>query len=392
MPYLSDRFHEQNLNGSAVQEPARPNRTGTFDAAAATASIGRRVLGQASAMTAIEHALVIAQAGFQDRERPLGSLLLVGPTGVGKTESVRRLAAELRSGPDDLCRVDMGQLAQEHYAASLSGAPPGYAGSRESSSIFDRSKIEGTPLTPGIVLFDEVEKAHPTVLRALLGVLDHGRLTLASGEQTISFRNAFVFMTSNLGSAEVAVRRGAHWRRMLDSAHRLPRLQDATGRLAQRSSLQDRVAVERAMRKFFEPEFLNRLDGVVHFGEISAETAAEIVELRLGDLSVQFRRRQVELEIDDSVIDALVGVGFDPLTGARSLGRAVREHVLVPVSRALVAHRAASHEGPLRVRLERSRSTAPALLALEPVVEPTGATGVTIWRTSRSPTPASRSR
>lgn len=147
MPYLSDRFHEQNFNGSAVQEPARPNRTGTFDAAAATASVGRRVLGQAAAMTAIEHALVIAQAGFQDRERPLGSLLLVGPTGVSKTESVRWLAAELRSGPDDLCRLDMASLHRSitrHRCPGLRRATP-EAGKALASSTDRRSRARRLP-------------------------------------------------------------------------------------------------------------------------------------------------------------------------------------------------------------------------------------------------------
>jgi ATP-dependent Clp protease ATP-binding subunit ClpA len=365
VPYLSDRFHDQNANGAAGAAPTDLNRTGTFDAAAATAEVGRRVLGQSAALAAVEHALVIAQAGFHDRERPLASLLLVGPTGVGKTELVRRLAAELRGGPDDLCRVDMGQLGQEHYAASLAGAPPGYAGSRESSSLFDRAKIEGTPLRPGIVLFDEVEKAHPVVLRALLGVLDHGLLTLANGEQTISFRNSFVFLTSNLGSAEVANRRSAGWRRALDSTHRAPGLGEITRRAARLLGRRDTGAVQRAVHRFFEPEFLNRLDEVVYFSEISPSTAADIVRLRLDEVTSILGRRGVGLHVGAGVVDTLVNRGFDPVTGARGLSRAIRRHVLVPVAEALVTHRASGAD-ELQVRIDAAASDGPDPLTVRP--------------------------
>lgn len=328
MPFLSDQFHDQQ-QGSAALDGA--NRTGTFNASAVTARIGRRVLGQSGAVDELRQALVLAQAGFQDRDRPLASLLLVGPTGVGKTELVRRLAAELRGGPDDFCRVDMGQLAQEHYAAALSGAPPGYAGSREGSSVFDRATVEGTSFTPGIVLFDEVEKAHPVVLRALLGLLDRGTLTLANGEKTISFRNTFVFLTSNLGSTEVARRRASRWRRLLDAVPLRSALSAKTG---------VSTIADKAMRDFFDPEFLNRIDRVVHFNEIDRRTALDIVELQLEDARARLARRGVELEVLDGVGPALVSSGFDPVYGARSLRRALRRQVLVPAAELLVASRA----------------------------------------------------
>jgi ATP-dependent Clp protease ATP-binding subunit ClpA len=371
VPYLSDRYHDQNGNNTAGGEG--PNRTGTFDAVATTAGVTQRVLGQTAAVAKVEHALVIAQAGFHDRERPLASLLLVGPTGVGKTELVRRLAAEIRGGPDDLCRVDMAQLAQEHYAASLSGSPPGYAGSRESSSVFDRSKIEGTPFTPGIVLFDEVEKAHPVVLRALLGLLDRGQLTLANGEETISFRNAFVFLTSNLGSADVARRRTAPWRRAFDHLHHTPGLVGTQLRAARTFARRDTSTINRAIQEFFEPEFLNRLDDVVHFRELSPETAASIVELRLQDVRARLHRRGVELHIGDGVVDILVDLGFDPVNGARSLSRAVRQHVLVPVAEALIAHRASGTD-ELRVRIEPDDPAGAAPIVVRPHPHHSGVT------------------
>lgn len=355
MPFLSDRFHDQNPGMANMPGSGGSlNRTGTFDSAAISTAIGRRVLGQASAVRTVEHALLIAQAGFHDPERPLVSLLLVGPTGVGKTELVRQLAAEIRNGPDDFCRIDMGQLAQEHYAASLAGAPPGYAGSRENSSLFDRATVEGTPLTPGIVLFDEVEKAHLLVLRALLGALDHGRLTLANGELTISFRNTLVFMTSNLGSAQVSRQRTKPLRRAVDAIGRAGFFAAPADRAAVLLSRRDNAVVDRAVKTFFEPEFLNRLDGVVQFNEIAPSVAADIVRLRLDEILRRFRHRNVDLHVGNGVVTTLVRLGFDPVNGARSLGRTVRQHVVVPVARALVEHRRATTGGgaPLLLRID----------------------------------------
>ncbi|BBY46642.1 hypothetical protein MARA_00720 (plasmid) [Mycolicibacterium arabiense] len=203
-----------------------------FDRDTFVARLGQRILGQPDAVSAVARALSIAHAGVHDPGRPLASVLLVGPTGTGNTELVRQVAAEIPSGADDLCRIDMAVLAQEHYAASFSGAPPEYPGSKESFTLLDKDKIEGDPYTPGIVLFDEVEKADPTVIRALLHVLDSGELRLANGRERISFRNSYVFMTSNLGSRDVAEaqrasRWSSRWRRLrqpgsTQSAPRLP--------------------------------------------------------------------------------------------------------------------------------------------------------------------------
>ncbi|TCK24814.1 AAA family ATPase [Pseudonocardia endophytica] len=365
MPFLSDRFHEQN--GSAPAPPTTTNRTGTFDAAAAVRAVEDRVRGQPDAIEALHRALVVAQAGFGDRERPLASLLLVGPTGVGKTEVVRRLAATLRSGPDDLCRVDMGQLAQEHYAAAISGSPPGYAGSREESTVLDRSRIEGTPLTPGIVLFDEVEKAHSVVLRALLAALDRGVLQPANGGRPFSFRNTLVFLTSNLGSGTVARQRSAAWRRALDRTASVPGVRAAAGNAVRALARRDSGAVDRAVRDFFDPEFLNRLDEVVHFAEITADVAREIVELRLGDVAERLARRDVSLEVDPDVVDHLARTGLDPAHGARSLSRLVHREVVAPAAVALVHARGTSDAPPaLRVRLDRNGHPAVTVAAARP--------------------------
>ncbi|PRX46589.1 ClpA/ClpB-like protein [Prauserella shujinwangii] len=339
MPYLTDMFHEQNRHRATDTGPAGSAGTAAEGDAhdrspsAVAARLRSRVLGQDDAVAAVVRAVTLARAGAHEKDRPLANLLLVGPTGVGKTELVRRVAAELRSGPDDLCRVDMSALAQEHYAASFSGAPPGYAGSKEAFSVFDRSTVEGDPYTPGLVLFDEVEKAHPTVLRALLHVLDTGVLRLASGQQTISFRNSFVFLTSNLGSAELARRRASRWRWL------------ASGR--------ERAVVSRAVTAFFDPEFLNRIDEVVEFAELDAGTALAITRLEIGSLRRRLRGRGVRLDLADEAVRWLARRGFDPVYGARALRRCLRVELAAPVAAEVLRVRPEG-TGPVRVTVQVS--------------------------------------
>ncbi|WP_037354892.1 AAA family ATPase [Amycolatopsis orientalis] len=314
MPFITDRYHDQNRNRQPAAPAAAPVASAPDTPAALAERLRSRVLGQEAAVEAVVRAITLARTGATEPDRPLATVLLLGPTGVGKTELVRQVATALRSGPDDLCRVDMNSLAQEHYAASFNGAPPGYAGSKEAFTVFDRSTVEGDPYAPGIVLFDEVEKAHPTVLRALLGVLDNGMLRLANGQEKISFRNSYVFLTSNLGSQELARRRGSRWRTLLDRGHAR------------------RTVVDKALRSFFDPEFLNRIDETVIFAELDRTTVEKVARLETDLLRARLRRRGVDLRVAESAVRFLADEGFDPVYGARGLRRTLRTHLAAPVA------------------------------------------------------------
>ncbi|MHA3024786.1 AAA family ATPase [Mycobacterium sp. BMJ-28] len=338
MPYLTDMYHDQNATPRRTNDVAVKS-VAAFDPEAFADRLGQRILGQPDAVSAVARAMSIAHAGIADPGRPLASVLLVGPTGIGKTELVRQVAAEIRTGPDDLCRIDMAALAQEHYAASFSGAPPGYAGSKESFTLFDKNKIEGDPYMPGIVLFDEVEKADPTVIRALLHVLDSGQLRLANGRERICFRNSYVFMTSNLGSRAVATaqradRRSSRWRRL---------------RGLGRGPTDPATQVTAAVEEFFDPEFFNRIDETVIMEPFSTSTARQVTGREVELFTARLARESVELRVDETVLEFLRDCGFDPIYGARGLRRTVRTHLIAPAAECVL----------------RSRSTPTARIVIE---------------------------
>ncbi|MEV6497185.1 AAA family ATPase [Streptomyces prunicolor] len=303
-----------------------------------------RVIGQDHAVEAVVRAVTIGRSGLQDPDRPLAGLLFVGPTGVGKTQLVRALADVVRSGPEDFCRIDMSALAQEHYAASLAGAPPGYAGSKEGLTVLVRELIESDGDRPGIILFDEIEKAHPTVVRTLLHVLDNGRFTLSNGTRTIDFRNCVVVMTSNLGARTIAAHRrggGRRWwsRRPVPGpgASELASLLVHPPTRAGGGAEDDLLAT--ALRDFFDPEFLNRFDEIVVFAGIDARTAVEIAGREVRVVVDRLRERSVRAHVTHDVIEHLASVGHDEMFGARALKRAVRRELLTPLAEVLAAVR-----------------------------------------------------
>lgn len=302
---------------AAVSETALRTRY-RFDVDAVMAVVRHEVRGQPDALNAIENMLRVVRADIADPRRPPFTALFLGPTGVGKTETVRALARGLHGDADAFCRVDMNTLSQEHYAAALTGAPPGYVGAKEGKTILDQEMIEGSLGKPGIVLFDELEKASPQVTQALLNVFDNGELTVASGERTYSFRNTLVFMTSNLGAREIQ-RQDAPggWRALVPRSR------------ANRSKRLNRLLRDR-LNRHFTPEFVNRIDNVTVFNWIERELLEELIELEVERLNRRLQKHGCRLALGDDARRRLADVGFDRQYGARALRRTVRQQVEVP--------------------------------------------------------------
>jgi ATP-dependent Clp protease ATP-binding subunit ClpB len=266
----------------------------------------QRVVGQDAAIEAVSNAIRRARAGLQDPNRPLGSFIFLGPTGVGKTELARALAEFLFDSEHAMVRIDMSEYQEKHTVSRLIGAPPGYVGYDEAGQLTEA--VRRRPYA--VVLFDEIEKAHPEVLNVLLQLLDDGRLTDAKG-RTVDFKNTVVIMTSNLGSHHIAER---------------------AGRGATTLDEGTRRHVMEALRTHFPPEFLNRIDEIVFFHALDRGHLTRIVEIQLANLVRRLAERRIDIEVTDRAKAALVDEGYDPVYGARPLKRTIQRRVLDPLA------------------------------------------------------------
>lgn len=301
-----------------------------FDIGVIMASLRSEILGQDAALQSVEDMLKVVRADITDPRRPLFTALFLGPTGVGKTEIVRALARALHGDADAFCRVDMNTLSQEHYAAALTGAPPGYVGAKEGTTLLDQEKLEGSVGRPGIMLFDELEKASPQVVQTLLNVLDNGMLTVASGERTYSFRNTLIFMTSNLAAHEIQRydQRRTGWRGLLRGATAASRQRAVDG------------LVRARLLKAFAPEFINRIDKVITFNWIEQGVAEQLAALEVKRLNRRLQKHGCTLEVTPPVLARVIANGFDRQFGARALRRSMRQHLEVPLAGYLIDHHA----------------------------------------------------
>ena len=270
--------------------------------------LGRRVIGQADAVAAVSKAVRRARAGLQDPNRPLGSFLFLGPTGVGKTELTKALADFLFDSSDAMVRIDMSEFMEKHSVARLIGAPPGYVGYDEGGVLTEA--VRRRPYQ--VVLFDEVEKAHPDVFNVLLQVLDDGRLTDGQG-RTVDFSNTIIVLTSNLGSQFIAA---------------LPDGADVK---------QAEPQVMEVVKASFRPEFLNRLDEIILFHRLALEHMGAIVDIQVNHVRKLLKDRKIELELTDGARQWLARVGYDPVYGARPLKRAISKHLVDPLAEKLLA-------------------------------------------------------
>jgi ATP-dependent Clp protease ATP-binding subunit ClpB len=268
--------------------------------------IHRRVIGQDEAIVAVANAIRRARAGLQDPNRPLGSFMFLGPTGVGKTELARALAEFLFDDEGAMIRIDMSEYQEKHTVSRMIGAPPGYVGYEEAGQLTEA--VRRRPYA--VVLFDEIEKAHGEVLNVLLQLLDDGRLTDGKG-RTVDFKNTVVIMTSNLGS------------------------QFISERAAPESGLLDegtRRAVLEALRAHFRPEFLNRIDEIIFFHALGREHMRQIIDIQVAGLVKRLEERKIQVQLSDAAKTLLVEEGYDPSYGARPLKRTIQRRVLDPLA------------------------------------------------------------
>jgi ATP-dependent Clp protease ATP-binding subunit ClpB len=268
-----------------------------------------RVVGQDEAIVAVADAIRRSRAGLSDPNRPLGSFLFLGPTGVGKTELCKALAGFLFDSDDHMVRIDMSEFMEKHSVSRLIGAPPGYVGYEEGGTLTEA--VRRKPYS--VLLLDEVEKAHPDVFNVLLQVLDDGRLTDGQG-RTVDFKNTVIVMTSNLGSHQIMQMAGQ------DSA-----------------AIRDAVWVE--VKQHFRPEFLNRIDETVVFHALDAAHIASIAKIQLKALEARLAKMDMQLEVSPAALAELAKVGFDPVFGARPLKRAIQQRIENPVAKLILQGR-----------------------------------------------------
>ncbi|MGZ0785680.1 ATP-dependent chaperone ClpB [Pseudomonas sp. TKO26] len=266
----------------------------------------QRVIGQNEAVVAVANAVRRSRAGLSDPNRPSGSFMFLGPTGVGKTELCKALAEFLFDTEEAMVRIDMSEFMEKHSVARLIGAPPGYVGYEEGGYLTEA--VRRKPYS--VILLDEVEKAHPDVFNILLQVLEDGRLTDSHG-RTVDFRNTVIVMTSNLGSAQI---------------------QELVGdREAQRAAVMDAVSTH------FRPEFINRVDEVVIFEPLARDQIAGITQIQLGRLRSRLAERELSLVLSDEALDKLIAVGYDPVYGARPLKRAIQRWIENPLAQLILS-------------------------------------------------------
>ncbi len=266
-----------------------------------------KVIGQDEAIIAIAKAIQVHRSGLTDPNKPIGSFMFLGPTGVGKTEVAKTLADFLFDDPKKMIRIDMSEYMEKHAVARLIGAPPGYIGYEEGGQLTEQ--VRKHPYS--VILFDEIEKAHPEVFNIFLQILDEGHLTDGQG-RTISFKNCIIIMTSNVGSEIIL----------------------------QASKLDNklRAQVETLLHKTFRPEFLNRIDAIILFKALTEDDVTKIAAIQFQELVKRMAEKNIILSIGPDVLQHLAKIGFSPEFGARPLKRAISNFILAPASKFILEH------------------------------------------------------
>jgi ATP-dependent Clp protease ATP-binding subunit ClpB len=296
-----------------------------------------KVVGQNKAVKLISDAIKRSRAGISDPNRPIGSFLFLGPTGVGKTELSRALAEFLFNDPEALIRIDMSEFMEKHSVSKIIGSPPGYVGHDEGGGLTE--KIRRRPYA--VILLDEVEKAHPDVFNVLLQVLDSGHLTDAKGRK-VNFKNTVIIMTSNIGSEHI------------DRMSSFGFTHDH-GEGAQYVQAKDKVM--ESLKNFFRPEFLNRLDEIIIFDLLTPDVIADIVKIQMADVMKRLEKKEIKLSVSDEVMQYLAKEGYDPKFGARPLRRVIQSKILTPIANMMVGE-GMLQGGTVKVSMKKDKSAA----------------------------------
>ncbi|MFE7152224.1 AAA family ATPase, partial [Heyndrickxia sporothermodurans] len=262
-------------------------------------NLAKKVIGQEEAVKKIAKAIRRSRAGLKSKNRPIGSFLFVGPTGVGKTELTKTLAEELFGTKDAMIRLDMSEFMEKHSVSKLIGSPPGYVGHDEAGQLTE--KVRRNPYS--IILLDEIEKAHPDVQHMFLQILEDGRLTDSQG-RTVSFKDTVIIMTSNAGTATKEIHVG----------------------FGQNNAVKETSILD-SLGSFFKPEFLNRFDNIIEFQSLKKEHLLEIVDLMINELNESLAEQQISLEVTNEVKEKLAELGYHPAFGARPLRRVIQEQL-----------------------------------------------------------------
>ena len=280
----------------------------------------KRIIGQAEAVRKISDTVKRSRAGISDPNRPIGSFIFLGPTGVGKTELTKALTEFIFDDERALIRVDMSEFMEKHSVSKLIGAPPGYVGFEEGSSFAE--SVRHRPYS--VILFDEIEKAHPEVFNILLQILDNGRLTDAKG-RVINFKNTVVIMTSNVGAQYI---------------DKMQTIGFSNGERETYENVKEKVLS--TLKEHFRPEFLNRLDDIIIFDILSKEAIKEIVNIQIDIIKKRLKDKEINLSVTESVSELLTKEGYNPQYGARPLKRLIQEKILNPVASMMISNKVLS--------------------------------------------------